>query len=60
MPKFSVRGVWQRWRESYPKDGSKADDAITLFTGVRSNFEVYTWRFTFSEYSYLSIFSVST
>lgn len=34
MPKFSVRGVWQRWRESYPKDGSKADDAITLFTGV--------------------------
>ncbi|KAJ6828511.1 malonate--CoA ligase isoform X1 [Iris pallida] len=34
MPKFSVRGVWQRWRLSYPKDGSKADDAITLFTGV--------------------------
>ncbi|XP_008789318.2 malonate--CoA ligase-like isoform X2 [Phoenix dactylifera] len=34
MPKFSVRGVWQRWRESYPRDGSKADDAITLFTGV--------------------------
>lgn len=34
MPKFSVRGVWQRWRESYPKDGNKADDAITVFTGV--------------------------
>ncbi|WOK99280.1 malonate--CoA ligase isoform X1 [Canna indica] len=34
MPKFSVRGVWQRWRDSYPKDGNKADDAITLFTGV--------------------------
>ncbi|XP_020273445.1 malonate--CoA ligase isoform X2 [Asparagus officinalis] len=34
MPKFSVRGVWQKWRESYPKDGSKADDAITVFTGV--------------------------
>jgi len=34
LPKFSVRGVWQRWRESYPADGSKADDAITVFTGV--------------------------
>lgn len=34
MPKFSVRGIWQRWRESYPKDGSKLDDAITVFTGV--------------------------
>jgi len=34
LPKFSVRGVWQRWRESYPTDGSKADDAITVFTGV--------------------------
>ncbi|XP_008793069.2 LOW QUALITY PROTEIN: malonate--CoA ligase-like [Phoenix dactylifera] len=34
MPKFSVHGVWQRWQESYPKDGSIADDAITLFTGV--------------------------
>ncbi|XP_043706271.1 probable CoA ligase CCL8 [Telopea speciosissima] len=34
MPKFSVRGIWQRWRESYPKDGSKVDDAITVFTGV--------------------------
>ncbi|RDX88379.1 Malonate--CoA ligase, partial [Mucuna pruriens] len=34
LPKFSVRGVWQRWRESYPTDGSKADDAITMFTGV--------------------------
>ncbi|KAM7480471.1 hypothetical protein LguiA_028684 [Lonicera macranthoides] len=34
MPKFSVRGIWQRWRESYPKDGVKADDAITVFTGV--------------------------
>lgn len=34
MPKFSVRGIWQRWRESYPKDGSKAGDAITVFTGV--------------------------
>lgn len=33
MPKFSVRGIWQRWRESYP-DGSKAADAITVFTGV--------------------------
>ncbi|PKA61050.1 Malonate--CoA ligase [Apostasia shenzhenica] len=34
MPKFSVRGVWQRWRESYPSDGSKVDSTITLFTGV--------------------------
>ncbi|KAK1289511.1 Malonate--CoA ligase [Acorus calamus] len=34
MPKFSVRGVWQRWRESYPVDGAKVDDAITVFTGV--------------------------
>ncbi|XP_047310758.1 probable CoA ligase CCL8 [Impatiens glandulifera] len=34
MPKFSVRGIWQRWRESYPRDGTKADDAITVFTGV--------------------------
>ncbi|KAG0456454.1 hypothetical protein HPP92_024242 [Vanilla planifolia] len=34
LPKFSVRGVWQRWRESYPADGSKSDNAITLFTGV--------------------------
>lgn len=34
MPKFSVRGIWQRWRESYPKDGTKADDAITVFSGV--------------------------
>ncbi|KAI3977525.1 hypothetical protein MKX01_000438 [Papaver californicum] len=34
MPKFSVSGIWQRWRESYPKDGTKLDDAITVFTGV--------------------------
>lgn len=34
MPKFSVRGIWQRWRESHPKDGTKVDDAITVFTGV--------------------------
>ncbi|XP_027344505.1 malonate--CoA ligase isoform X2 [Abrus precatorius] len=34
LPKFSVRGVWQRWRESYPTAGSNADDAITVFTGV--------------------------
>eukprot|EP00262_Sarcandra_glabra_P003779 TRINITY_DN14565_c1_g2_i1.p1 TRINITY_DN14565_c1_g2~~TRINITY_DN14565_c1_g2_i1.p1 ORF type:complete len:638 (+),score=122.16 TRINITY_DN14565_c1_g2_i1:246-2159(+) len=34
MPKFSVRGIWQRWRESYPEDGRKVDDAITVFTGV--------------------------
>ncbi|KAI7986851.1 Malonate--CoA ligase [Camellia lanceoleosa] len=34
IPKFSVRAIWQRWRESYPKDGTKVDDAITVFTGV--------------------------
>ncbi|KAK6125077.1 hypothetical protein DH2020_041193 [Rehmannia glutinosa] len=36
MPKFSVRGIWQRWRESYPKDHTKADDAVTVFTGMHS------------------------
>ncbi|KAG8055336.1 hypothetical protein GUJ93_ZPchr0001g29248 [Zizania palustris] len=34
IPKFSVRGVWQRWRESYPSDGSKNGKPITVFTGV--------------------------
>jgi hypothetical protein len=34
IPKFSVRGIWQRWRESYPVDGTNANDAITVFTGV--------------------------
>ncbi|XP_049935937.1 probable CoA ligase CCL8 isoform X2 [Nymphaea colorata] len=34
MPKFTVRGIWQRWRESYPQDGNRANDAITVFTGV--------------------------
>ncbi|CAA6661000.1 unnamed protein product [Spirodela intermedia] len=34
MNKFSVRGIWERWRESYPKDGSKVDNAVTVFTGV--------------------------
>ncbi|KAK9142649.1 hypothetical protein Syun_012049 [Stephania yunnanensis] len=34
MSKFSVRGIWQRLRESYPQDGTKVDDAITVFTGV--------------------------
>uniref|UniRef100_A0A0E0FTG9 4-coumarate--CoA ligase n=1 Tax=Oryza nivara TaxID=4536 RepID=A0A0E0FTG9_ORYNI len=32
MPKFSVRGIWQRWRESYPNNGSKNDEAITVPT----------------------------
>ncbi|CAM0882589.1 unnamed protein product [Alopecurus aequalis] len=39
MPKFSVRGVWQRWCESYPNGASKSDEAITVFTGVPT---VYT------------------
>ncbi|KAJ7557347.1 hypothetical protein O6H91_05G123100 [Diphasiastrum complanatum] len=34
MPKFSVSGIWQRWRDSYSNDGSEAADAITVFTGV--------------------------
>lgn len=34
MPKFSVSGIWKRWRESYPSTNSKSDDAITVFTGV--------------------------
>uniref|UniRef100_A0A251RVU2 Putative AMP-dependent synthetase/ligase, AMP-binding enzyme C-terminal domain protein n=1 Tax=Helianthus annuus TaxID=4232 RepID=A0A251RVU2_HELAN len=33
MPKFSVSGIWKRWRESYPKDGTKLNDATTVFTG---------------------------
>ncbi|KAL3631909.1 putative CoA ligase ccl8 [Castilleja foliolosa] len=34
IPKFSVSGIWKRWRESYPKDQTKTDDSITAFTGV--------------------------
>ncbi|KAI3671575.1 hypothetical protein L1987_87314 [Smallanthus sonchifolius] len=34
MPKFSVSGIWKRWRESYPKDGTKLNHATTVFTGV--------------------------
>ncbi|KAL3322226.1 hypothetical protein AABB24_039726 [Solanum stoloniferum] len=34
VPKFSVRGIWQRWRESYPTDGTIMDNATTVFTGV--------------------------
>lgn len=39
MPKFSVSGIWQRWRESYPKDGTTTNDAITVFTGVSNTFD---------------------
>ncbi|XP_074312522.1 putative CoA ligase CCL8 [Silene latifolia] len=34
MPKFSVSGIWQRWRESYPTDETHVDSAVTVFTGV--------------------------
>ncbi|CAI8601225.1 unnamed protein product [Vicia faba] len=34
LPKFSVSGIWKRWRDSYPTEGYEADDAITVFTGV--------------------------
>ncbi|KAI5389742.1 hypothetical protein KIW84_075149 [Lathyrus oleraceus] len=34
LPKFSVSGIWKRWRESYPTEGYEAGDAITVFTGV--------------------------
>ncbi|CAN1215569.1 Probable CoA ligase CCL8 [Linum perenne] len=37
MPKFSVKGAWQRWRESYPESGTKSKDAITAFTGDLSS-----------------------
>lgn len=42
MPKFSVRGIWQKWRESYPTDGTKTDNAITVFTGVSRSFTQYS------------------
>ena len=38
MPKFSVSGIWQRWRASHLKDGNEIDDAITMFTGVSQAF----------------------
>ena len=41
MPKFSVRGIWQRWRESYPRKETKVDDAITVFTGVSETYPAY-------------------
>eukprot|EP00252_Welwitschia_mirabilis_P021550 TRINITY_DN5558_c0_g1_i1.p1 TRINITY_DN5558_c0_g1~~TRINITY_DN5558_c0_g1_i1.p1 ORF type:complete len:410 (+),score=86.52 TRINITY_DN5558_c0_g1_i1:399-1628(+) len=34
MPKFSVRGVWQKICDSYPKEGVKTENRITVFTGV--------------------------
>ncbi|XP_010545693.1 PREDICTED: malonate--CoA ligase [Tarenaya hassleriana] len=34
LPKFSVSGIWRRWCESYPVNGDRVDDAITVFTGV--------------------------
>ena len=37
MPKFSMRGVWQRWCESYPTPGSEFENAITVFTTSAAN-----------------------
>ena len=34
LPKFSVKGVWKRWIESYPLNSSKDANAVTVFTGV--------------------------
>ncbi|KAI5073446.1 hypothetical protein GOP47_0011459 [Adiantum capillus-veneris] len=34
LPKFSVKGVWKRWMESYPSEGVKGSNATTVFTGV--------------------------
>ncbi|ERM98651.1 hypothetical protein AMTR_s00109p00106930 [Amborella trichopoda] len=35
LPKFSVRGIWHKLRESYPKDGNAViGGTITVFTGV--------------------------
>jgi hypothetical protein len=54
MPKFSVRGVWQRWRESYPSGVSKSNDAITVFTGVRF-YDIWCFRkYFFQLSSYVS------
>ncbi|KAF2559074.1 hypothetical protein F2Q68_00017599, partial [Brassica cretica] len=33
LPKFSVSGIWRRWRESYPVNDDKTDNPITVFTG---------------------------
>lgn len=45
MPKFSVSGIWKRWRESYPKDGAKLKDATTVFTGVCHSFTNFIYLF---------------
>lgn len=34
LPKFSVKGVWKRWSDSYPSEGVKGENATTVFTGV--------------------------
>ncbi|CAM6087004.1 unnamed protein product [Calypogeia fissa] len=34
LPKFSVSGVWQRFKSSYPLGGEVAKSPITVFTGV--------------------------
>ncbi|WZY95370.1 hypothetical protein YC2023_067699 [Brassica napus] len=34
LPKFSVSGIWRRWRESYPVNDDKTENPITVFTGV--------------------------
>lgn len=44
MPKFSVRGIWERWRESYHGNEAKADDAVTVFTGVSHNGKSFSYR----------------
>ena len=41
MPKFSVGGIWQGWRESYPRKETKVDDAITVFTGGSEKYAAY-------------------
>lgn len=44
MPKFSVRGLWERWRESYPGNETKANDAVTVFTGVSHNEKSFSFH----------------
>ncbi len=44
MPKFSTRGVWQRWRESYASEGKKVEPNITVFSGVCIVLAISFWN----------------
>lgn len=34
LPKFSVSGIWNRWKDSYPREGVRGHLSTTVFTGV--------------------------